>query len=695
MQFASTAIRAIALCASLSIVASAAPLRQQSPQPQPPSAVPTPAPATVEVKIQSDLARCFPPQAGTYIEFSNFESQLESMGGSDALYDGIAKALGEQGVESLPLSAAEVKILTHSDIAIGASLQSGKTRYGFLALIRTPSAESAKLLREPLLRLLADVEPKSKNQEALVHGQSVVRLINPSRAGREPETAYAVAGDTLVIGTPALVDGVFTPADPASAPTNLANHPAFADARERLSTHPTSLIWFDPAATLPTPSPGSKRSAEDDRSLVRLDSVRGFAVASSPGRSELLLELDRTKENLITIATDAPAITLNAAEVVPSSMQALISLGVDFERMFDFANRPTTSNATGQSAPTEAEQLAAHAEQMLGMKLRTEFLPAVGNEVSLALDLTPTIAGAFETPPNMHPPRWLVVIPARDADVLRRGLGSLVRSLGGPAKPDDSDERDYKGTRIIQRGSYACAIVGTMAVLGEPAQVERSIDAVAAESTLASSPDVTALRGQLNGSTIGAVCVTREYGAMFADLLAKSPRLGGSGLTTASMMQRGLSFTVTKEAGGVYCGLDDDRALAPAIIGIVAAIAIPSLVAARRAANESAAIGTLRTLASAEATFQSRSGRFGSLKELVTGGYIVEDFVNGGERNSYVFRQVAVTRKTFEFSAEPVGALGGSRSFNIIEDYVIRYSKTATPPKRTAGKILGAPDDDE
>ena len=83
------------------------------------------------------------------------------------------------------------------------------------------------------------------------------------------------------------------------------------------------------------------------------------------------------------------------------------------------------------------------------------------------------------------------------------------------------------------------------------------------------------------------------------------------------------------------------------------------------------------------------------MQQLVKGGYIDEDFVNGGERHSYIFRQVAATQRAFEFSAEPVGALSGSRSFNIIEDYVIRYSKNATPPVRIQGRVLGAPDDDE
>jgi prepilin-type N-terminal cleavage/methylation domain-containing protein len=55
-----------------------------------------------------------------------------------------------------------------------------------------------------------------------------------------------------------------------------------------------------------------------------------------------------------------------------------------------------------------------------------------------------------------------------------------------------------------------------------------------------------------------------------------------------------------------------------AIIGIIAAIAIPNLLASRRAANESSAIGTLSTIRSAEATYQSTvgNGSYGDLAAL-------------------------------------------------------------------------------
>ncbi len=60
-----------------------------------------------------------------------------------------------------------------------------------------------------------------------------------------------------------------------------------------------------------------------------------------------------------------------------------------------------------------------------------------------------------------------------------------------------------------------------------------------------------------------------------------------------------------------------------AIIGIIAAIAIPNLLASRRAANESAAQANMRVVTSAEATFSStNNGTYADQDALNTAGLI-------------------------------------------------------------------------
>jgi type II secretory pathway pseudopilin PulG len=128
------------------------------------------------------------------------------------------------------------------------------------------------------------------------------------------------------------------------------------------------------------------------------------------------------------------------------------------------------------------------------------------------------------------------------------------------------------------------------------------------------------------------------------------------------------------------------------VVGIVAAIAIPSLLAARRAANESAAIGNLRTIGSAEASYMAQHGRSATLAELVADRFLDATWSDGAVRDGYRIRQVSLDAENglFEFSAEPASPSDGSKSFNLTDDYVIRWAPGATAPKGTSGRELGS-----
>jgi prepilin-type N-terminal cleavage/methylation domain-containing protein len=128
-----------------------------------------------------------------------------------------------------------------------------------------------------------------------------------------------------------------------------------------------------------------------------------------------------------------------------------------------------------------------------------------------------------------------------------------------------------------------------------------------------------------------------------------------------------------------------------AIIGIVAAIAIPSLLAARRASNESAAIGTLRSIGSAEAVYISQNGRFGDLADLTAQTILDGEFSSPCTRDNYIIDTQGTTPGVgFDFGARPNGARSGQRSFNILHDYVIRQSDDiTTAPTGTSGMPIG------
>ena len=141
-----------------------------------------------------------------------------------------------------------------------------------------------------------------------------------------------------------------------------------------------------------------------------------------------------------------------------------------------------------------------------------------------------------------------------------------------------------------------------------------------------------------------------------------------------------------------------------AIIGIIAAIAIPNLLASRRAANEGSALATMRVIFSSEATYHATSGAgsYGSLSALNTAG-LVDSGVAGATsaanaKSGYLFAAAVVIPTGggagFDASCTPSTATGtgatGTRSFAVNEAGVVYYNVGGTAPTFNAATRLGS-----
>ena len=141
------------------------------------------------------------------------------------------------------------------------------------------------------------------------------------------------------------------------------------------------------------------------------------------------------------------------------------------------------------------------------------------------------------------------------------------------------------------------------------------------------------------------------------------------------------------------------------IIGIIAAIAIPNLLAARRGANEGSAISSMRTLHGANVTYQSTAGNgsfAASLAALNTAGLIDTVFSSAttaaNAKSGYVYTydgtKVGDKPSVFTTVAAPATGTGvtatGTRAFFIDESGVMRVTvgtssaAPATPTVATA-----------
>ena len=121
-----------------------------------------------------------------------------------------------------------------------------------------------------------------------------------------------------------------------------------------------------------------------------------------------------------------------------------------------------------------------------------------------------------------------------------------------------------------------------------------------------------------------------------------------------------------------------------AIIGIIAAIAVPNLLSSRRAANEGSAQSSVRTIHSANATYQATTGNgnYGDMADLL-GEKLVDPVLGTEKKSGYQFDIVPVdavaannTLASFHATSDPIVDSGvsqsGTRNFCIAEDGVLR-----------------------
>jgi type IV pilus assembly protein PilA len=131
-----------------------------------------------------------------------------------------------------------------------------------------------------------------------------------------------------------------------------------------------------------------------------------------------------------------------------------------------------------------------------------------------------------------------------------------------------------------------------------------------------------------------------------------------------------------------------------AIILIIAAIAIPNLLRARIAANESSAVASVRTLNTAQISYNSAyptvgfaaslanlAGTCTSTVPTTAGACLIDTQLASGTKSGYSFQITGVSGTpagNYQAIGTPITAnTTGVRSFCSVADAVVRYSTTA------------------
>lgn len=120
-----------------------------------------------------------------------------------------------------------------------------------------------------------------------------------------------------------------------------------------------------------------------------------------------------------------------------------------------------------------------------------------------------------------------------------------------------------------------------------------------------------------------------------------------------------------------------------AIIALLSAIAIPNLLGARRNANEANAQALLRTIATAcESYASAQNGEYPAAMADLTGGaspYLTSDYMGDSQGYNFAWPTEGDT-STFRFTAEPLSASTGTRSFSICDGAILNEAPGSTAP---------------
>ena len=120
-----------------------------------------------------------------------------------------------------------------------------------------------------------------------------------------------------------------------------------------------------------------------------------------------------------------------------------------------------------------------------------------------------------------------------------------------------------------------------------------------------------------------------------------------------------------------------------AIIGIIAAIAVPNLLQSKAAANEASSISAVRNLVTSQITYSATLGSGSYANSLVvlgpTNAKLIDSVLESGTKDGYIFAVTSTSNSSFEITADPeTPGSTGSRYFFADESGVIRYSTSTT-----------------
>lgn len=385
-----------------------------------------------------------------------------------------------------------------------------------------------------------------------------------------------------------------------------------------------------------------------------------------------------------------PALVPDSPNIFPNDTELFVALSLDYPQAYEgmlkaAANADELAKKYGgrpASAPVPESPFAIY-EQKLGIKIKDDLLPLLGNEIALALPKsTPTPASSPEptpgdgkekgAPPAPPDPSPVIAISIKDRDAVRKLIPKMIESFGfkGAGLLAQTERRD--DTEIISYGgAFSYAFVGNFLVFStNPAATRHTVNSFLNHETLSSDSHFrNSIRWQPR-QLLGQLYLAPDLVERYFPLAMAGTR-GEEELRNflyrLSPVIDPLSYALTNDGLGPLHELHVPKNMVTLLVAGMARDEAESPLLA----HESTAKGVLRTLVSAEETFKATrdDGRYGSIEELRAASLVAPNFP---ETRGYRI-EISVSGNKFEATAVPLeyGATGWL-SYFIDESGVLR-----------------------
>lgn len=726
---------------------------------QKPARKPAPAPAAAQPQtprradLSAEFSRLFPDRMSLYFEIPHLATFVDGIGERESLLESFNEFLGDTAGKGEGLASRDLDTLLDASVGAGSLLEQNASRAEFelaftpkpnVIAFRMASDEGVAVMRDRVFARYAAKMQAEPNVET-VRGLKVTHL---------QEFSYAIDGRTILCGTPEAVAAVLETT--ATDAKRVGDDPGLASVAAKRPGGRDLLFAYIGASSLSRATDGifgvraqsavkpeamnereRARAAEDEafRKLFGLDALRGVALGvTSDGSGASMrvdLEVDRSRQGLVSTLVDPPSISIRSVGYAPAEAEQIQVISVDAIRIYDLLEQTLGQLPPSRPGGEGFFDYVRQIETATGMSLRGELLPALGNEMAYVSSLSgyvpqPPPAEGEPAPEGAEPPQApaersvnVGIIEVRNRETVGRALKTAISTTLGKLVPGLSLEPEaYKGFDLYQGPGVAVALGDEFAIVGSDVDVRRCVDARESGETLSKSGHYTAEAATWAGDAIYATYQSPKYEealekmrAYYEGLARKAGEIDPEETYTpppASIGGGGMfgfltSFTSTpvyRDATGIHW---DNRAHVDAVRGAFGSAIRELLVVgprdARRAAVESSAVGLLRTISSAQVLYYGRHGRYGLMDELLR-EELVDRAMFEQARKDWGY-DVALSQSgkgekaAFHVTATPIEyGRWGKVSYFVDQSHVIRFADRQGTPAGVDDPPLGGPDEE-